>query len=135
MTPLSVPQKLVVWLWLIVGWLTAAGYLAMVVIAAYLYRVKHTRSFALLMWACICLLIAHSSQVVFFIVGNILFAYHNRSALPLVYAWEASTESTFLLLFVALMIIALLSFLGARNSAAASASNQSLQPTAGRSGD
>ena len=103
---------------MIVSWLTALGLLGIVFIDAYLYRAKHTRSFGLLMWACISLLIAQSSRFVFLILERVFLSFHNTWARLRVSEWGQWTESTFLFLFVALMILTLLSFLRERNFAA-----------------
>jgi hypothetical protein len=108
----------VLWLWTVVSWLTALGLFVVAVMAVCLYRAKRTRPFGLLMWACICLLIAHSSGFVFFILGSAFLSFHSTWARLWVSEWGQWTESTFLLLFVGLLIVTLLSFLRERSYAA-----------------
>jgi len=85
----------------------------MLVLAIRLFLNRRTRSFALLMWACICFVIARSSWFTFGLVGDFL---SNQSTRAAVQRWHEYTNFTFQLLFVALMIATLASFLRDRTS-------------------
>ena len=80
----------------------------MLVIAIRLFFLRRTRTFALLMWACVCFVIARSSWFTFGLVENFLSNEVTRAAVD---RWHEPTNFTFQLLFVVLMIATLFSFL------------------------
>lgn len=87
----------------------------MLVLAIRLYLVRRTRTFALLMWACVCFVIARSSWFTF---GLLESSLPNEAARTAVDPWHEYTNFTFQLLFVVLMIATLISFLRERSSLA-----------------
>lgn len=94
--------------WKVVSYLTLLGEAIMLVIAIRLFFLRRTRTFALLMWACVCFVIARSSWFTFGLVENFLSNEVTRAAVD---RWHEPTNFTFQLLFVVLMIATLFSFL------------------------
>ena len=76
----------------------------MVVLAIRLFLARHTRTFALLMWACVCFVIARSSWFTFGLLGDFLSNHTDEAARAAVDRWHEYTNFTFQLLFVVLMI-------------------------------
>ena len=105
-------------LWKVVSYLTLVGEAVMVVLAIRLFLARHTRTFALLMWACVCFVIARSSWFTFGLLGDFLSSHSDEAARGAVDRWHEYTNFTFQLFFVVLMIATLVSFLRERNSAA-----------------
>ena len=105
-------------LWKVISYLTLAGEAVMVVLAIRLFLARHTRTFALLMWACVCFVIARSSWFTFGSVEDFLFSRSDEAARAAMDRWHEYTNFTFQLFFVVLMIATLVSFLRERNSAA-----------------
>jgi hypothetical protein len=105
-------------LWKVVSYLTLVGEVVMLVLAIRLFLVRHTRTFALLMWACLCFAIARSSWFTFGFVGDFLSSRSDEGARAAVDRWHEYTNFTFQLLFVVLMIVTLISFLRGRSSPA-----------------
>jgi uncharacterized protein with PQ loop repeat len=104
--------------WQIVSWTTLAGEVAVLVLAIRLYRANRTPAFALLMWACICFVIARSSWFIFGFLHGLLFPHSDRAARATAYRWHEYTDYTFQLFFVAVMILTLISFLRQRGGGA-----------------
>ena len=102
-------------LWKVISYLTLVGEVVMVVLAIRLFLTRRTRTFALLMWACVCFVIARSSWFTFGLLESFL---PNEAARAAVDPWHEYTNFTFQLLFVVLMIATLVSFLRERSSVA-----------------
>ena len=102
--------------WKAVSYLTLLGELLMLVLAIRLLLARRTRTFSLLMWACVCFVIARSSWFTFGLLESILSSAATRAAVD---PWHEYTNFIFQLLFVLLMIATLVSFLRERSSAAA----------------
>jgi len=105
-------------LWKVISYLTLVGEAVMVVLAIRLFLARRTRTFALLMWACVCFVIARSSWFTFGLLGDFLSSHNDEVARAAVDRWHEYTNFTFQLLFVVLMIVALISFLRERSSVA-----------------
>ena len=105
-------------LWKVISYLTLVGEVVMLVLAIRLFLVRHTRTFGLLMWACLCFVIARSSWFTFSFTQGFLFPHSDKAARAAVDRWHEYTNFTFQLLFVALMIATLTSFLRERSSVA-----------------
>ncbi|HWY40892.1 MAG TPA: hypothetical protein VNX27_08855 [Chthoniobacterales bacterium] len=105
-------------LWKVVSYLTLVGEVVMLVLAIRLSLVRRTRTFALLMWACVCFVIARSSWFTFGFVGDFLSSRSDEAARAAVDRWHEYTNFTFQLLFVLLMISTLISFIRERSSVA-----------------
>ena len=101
-------------LWKVISYLTLVGEVVMLVLAIRLFLVRHTRTFALLMWACVCFVVARSSWFTFGLLESFLSNDSARAVDP----WHEYTNFTFQLLFVVLMIATLVSFLRERTSLA-----------------
>jgi hypothetical protein len=101
--------------WKVISYLTLLGEVVILVLAIRLFLVRHTRIFALLMWACVCFVIARSSWFTFGLLESFLSSEAARAA---VNPWHEYTNFTFQLLFVVLMIATLISFLRERSSVA-----------------
>src|SRR6478609_3050052 len=104
-------------LWKVISYLTLAGEAVMVVLAIRLFLARRTRAFALLMWACVCFVIARSSWFTFGLLESLLPSEAARTAVD---PWHEYTNFTFQLLFVLLMIATLTSFIRDRSAAAPS---------------
>ena len=100
--------------WKLISYVTLLGEAAMLVLAIRLFLVRHTRTFALLMWACVCFVVARSSWFTF----GLLESFLSNDAARAVDPWHEYTNFTFQLLFVVLMIATLVSFLRERTSVA-----------------
>ena len=87
----------------------------MLVLAIRLFLFRRTRTFALLMWACACFVIARSSWFTFGLLESFLSNEAERAAVD---PWHEYTNFTFQLLFVVLMIATLVSFIRQRTSLA-----------------
>lgn len=98
--------------WKVVSYLTLLGEAVMLVLAIRLFLVQRTRTFALLMWACLCFVIARSSWFSFGLVESLLSSEARRAAVE---RWHEYINFTFQLLFVVLMIATLVSFLRQRS--------------------
>ena len=105
-------------LWKVISYLTLVGEVVMLVLAIRLFLARHTRTFALLMWACVCFVIARSSWFTFGFVGGFLSSRSDEAARATVDRWHEYTNFTFQLLFVLLMIATLVSFQRDRSSVA-----------------
>ena len=105
-------------LWKVISYLTLLGEAVMVVLAIRLFLARHTLTFALLMWACVCFVIARSSWFTFGLLGDFLSSRSGEAARAAVDRWHEYTNFTFQLLFVVLMIATLVSFLRERSSVA-----------------
>jgi len=103
-------------LWKVISYLTLVGEVVMLVLAIRLSLVRRTRTFALLMWACVCFVIARSSWFTFGLVGGFLSGRRDEVARAAVDRWHEYTNFTFQLFFVVLMIATLVSFLRERSS-------------------
>ena len=101
-----------------ISYLTLLGELVMLVLAIRLFLARHTRTFALLMWACVCFVIARSSWFTFGLLGDFMAGRRDEAARAAVDRWHEHTNFTFRLLFVVLMIATLISFLRERSSVA-----------------
>jgi hypothetical protein len=102
--------------WKVISYLTLVGEVVMLMLAIRLFLVQRTRTFALLMWACVCFVIARSSWFTFDLIGSFLSGRHDEVARTAADRWHEYTNFTFQLLFVVLMIATLLSFLRERSS-------------------
>ena len=94
--------------WKVVSYLTLLGEALMLVVAIRLFLVRRTGTFTLLMWACVCFVIARSSWFTFGLLESRL---SNEAARAAVDRWHEPTNFTFQFLFVVLMIVTLVSFL------------------------
>jgi len=103
-------------LWKVVSYLTLVGEVVMLVLAIRLFLSRRIRAFALLMWACVCFVIARRSWFTFAFVGGFFVSSSDEAARTAVDRWHEYTNFTFQLLFVVLMIAALISFRRGRNS-------------------
>lgn len=103
-------------LWKVISYLTLAGEAVMVVLAIRLFLVRHTRTFAILMWACVCFVIARSSWFTFGLAEDFLVRRSDEAARAAIDRWHEYINFTFQLLFVVLMIATLISFLRERSS-------------------
>jgi len=101
--------------WTVVSYLTLLGEAMMLALAIRLFLVRRTRTFALLMWACVCFVIARGSWFTFGLLEGLLSSAARRAAVE---RWHEYTNFTFQLLFVVLMIATLFSFLRKRSSVA-----------------
>jgi uncharacterized membrane protein len=106
--------------WKVISYLTLLGEVVILVLAIRLFLARHTRTFALLMWACVCFVIARSSWFTFGLLESFLSSEAARAAVD---PWHEYTNFTFQLLFVVLMIATLISFLRERSSVATPTSN------------
>ena len=100
--------------WKVVSYLTLVGEAVMVALAIRLFFARHTRTFALLMWACISFVIARSSWFTFGLLESCLPSDAARAAVD---PWHEYANFTFQLLFVVLMIAVLISFIRERSAA------------------
>jgi hypothetical protein len=98
-------------LWKVVSYLTLIGEAIMLVLAIRLVLIRRTRTFTLLMWACVCFVIARSSWFTFGLLEGLLSSEATRAA---VNRWHEYTNFTFQLSFVVLMIATLISFIRER---------------------
>ena len=103
--------------WTVVSYLTLLGEAMMLALAIRLFLVRRTRTFALLMWACVCFVIARGSWFTFGLLEGLLSSAARRAAVE---RWHEYTNFTFQLLFVVLMIAALISFIRERSAAGTS---------------
>ena len=101
--------------WKAISYLTLFGEAIMLVLAIRLSVVRRTRTFTLLMWACVCFVIARSSWFTFSLLESLLPSEAARAAVD---PWHEYTNFTFQLLFVVLMIFTLISFIRERRAAA-----------------
>jgi uncharacterized membrane protein len=113
---LSSLDAIAVIFWKVISYLTLLGEVVILVLAIRLFLARHTRTFALLMWACVCFVVARSSWFTFGLVGDSLFSRSDEAARAAVDRWHEYTNFTFQLLFVVLMIATLISFLRERSS-------------------
>jgi len=90
-------------LWKVVSYLTLVGEVVMLVLAIRLFLARQTRTFALLMWACVCFVIARSSWFTFGFVGDFLSSRSGEATRAAVDRWHEYTNFTFQLLFVVLI--------------------------------
>ena len=104
--------------WKVVSYLTLLGEAVIVVLAIRLFFARRTRTFALLMWACVCFVIARSSWFTFGLFSDFVISRGDEAARATVERWHEYTNFTFQLLFVVLMIATLMSFLRKRGSVA-----------------
>ncbi len=100
--------------WKVVSYLTLLSEAIMLVLAIRLFLVRRTRTFALLMWACVCFVIARSSWFTFGLLESFLPSDATRAAVD---PWHEYTNFTFQLLFVVFMIATLISFIRERSAA------------------
>jgi hypothetical protein len=105
-----------IWLFAVVQLLTLLGQVAMLVMAVWLYRQRQTSSFVLLKWVCICFVVWQCTPFVFGLASNAFLASHNTLASLRLSEWRQWTATSFGVLFVALMITTLLSFLREHDS-------------------
>jgi hypothetical protein len=105
-------------LWTVISYVTLVGEVVMLVLAIRLCLIRRTRTFALLMWTCVCFVIARSSWFTFGFVGDFLSSRSDETVRATVDRWHEYTNFTFQLLFVVLMIATLISFLRERSSVA-----------------
>jgi hypothetical protein len=101
--------------WKVVSYLTLVGEVVMLALAIRLFLARRTRTFALLMWACVCFVIARSSWFTFGLLEGFLSGEAARASVD---PWHEYTNFTFQLLFVVPMIATLISFLRGRSSVA-----------------
>jgi hypothetical protein len=99
--------------WKVISYLTLFGEAVMLLLAIRLFLVRRTRTFALLMWACVCFVIARSSWFTFDLLEELLSSDAARAAVD---PWHEYTNFTFQLLFVLLMIVTLVSFIRERSA-------------------
>ncbi len=99
--------------WKVISYLTLLGEAIMLVLAIRLFLLGRTRTFAFLMWACVCFVIARSSWFTFSLLEGLLPSEAARAAVD---PWHEYTNFTFQLLFVVLMIVTLISFVRERNA-------------------
>ncbi len=104
--------------WKVVSYLTLVGEAIMLVLAIRLFFARRTSAFKLLMWACVCFVIARSSWFTFGLLGDFLSSRSGQAARAAVDRWHEYTNFTFQLLFVVLMIATLVSFLRQQRSGA-----------------
>jgi hypothetical protein len=105
-------------LWKVISYLTLLGEAVMLVLAIRLFFARRTRTFTLLMWACVCFVIARSSWFTFGLLEDFLSGRIDTAARAAVERWHEYTNFTFQLFFVLLMITTLVSFLRKRSSIA-----------------
>ena len=105
-------------LWKVVSYLTLFGEAVMLVLVIRLFFLRRTRAFALLMWACVCFVIARSSWFTFGLLEDFLSSHGHEAVRIAVDPWHEYTNFTFQFFFVALMIATLATFLSKRSSAA-----------------
>jgi uncharacterized membrane protein len=98
-------------LWTVISYLTLVGEAVLLALAIRLFLVRRTRTFALLMWACVCFVIARSSWFTFGLFESLLSSDSMRAAVD---PWHEHTNFTFQFLFVVLMIATLFSLLRER---------------------
>jgi len=99
--------------WKVISYLTLFGEAVMLLLAIRLFFVRRTRTFAFLMSACVCFVIARSSWFTFELLEELLSSDSTRAAVD---PWHEYTNFTFQLLFVLLMIITLVSFIRERSA-------------------
>jgi uncharacterized protein with PQ loop repeat len=104
----------------IIFWATLVGQVVLLVLAIRLYRAKRTRAFALLMWACVCFVLARSSWLTFGFFTGFIFPHASRAIRTTASRWQDNTDVTFQFLSVILLIIALVFFFRERSSTATS---------------
>ena len=78
--------------WKVVSYLTLLGEAVMLVLAIRLFIIRRTRTFALLMWACVCFVIARSSWFTFGLLESLLPSEAARAAVD---PWHEYTNFTF----------------------------------------
>lgn len=98
------------------------------------YRITGTRPLYFLMWACVCYAVPHVAFFASDLIGGFLSSgrvpSHHTYTLPW---WRFPLVKLAEVLFLALAILALRSFLRGPTVLQAAASNQALQPSDGRS--
>jgi hypothetical protein len=103
-------------LWRTISDVTLIGQIVLLVLAIRLFLVRRTRTFALLMWACVCFVIARSSWFTVGFVEGFLFPQSDRAARATAFRWHEYTDLTFEFFFVVLMILVLISLLRQRSA-------------------
>jgi hypothetical protein len=104
--------------WTAISYVTLLGQLVVLVLAIRLFCRRRSRSFALLLAACLCFIIADSSWFTFGFAHGFLFPQTEGASRAMAYRWHERTSLVFQLLFVLFMILALISFLRERPAAA-----------------
>src|SRR5438132_11950654 len=82
-------------LWTVISYVTLVGEVVMLVLAIRLFLIRRTRTFALLMWACVCFVIARSSWFTFGFVGDFMAGRRDEAARAAVDRWHEYTNFTF----------------------------------------
>ena len=95
--------------WTVLQWAALILQAAVLVLAIWLYRFKRTYPFALLMLACICYVIMHSTWFTFNFVAGVFLA--SASTISTIRSWAYYTSQCFHVLFLIFLILALISFL------------------------
>ena len=103
-------------LWATMSLIGLFGKAALVILSVLLCRARRTRAFALLMWACISFVIARSSWFPVGFVQHYFPADEAGATRESLFRWRGYVDSTFQMLFIALMIGALIVFLRERSS-------------------
>jgi hypothetical protein len=106
--------------WTLISLVTLIGQVVLVVLAIRLFLRTRTRTFALLLWACVSFVIAASSWFTFSLIRGLFFPQSDRVPRALLHRWQERIDFSFQLIFVILMILALLSFLRERRGLGAS---------------
>ena len=91
-------------------WIALIPQLIVLILAVHLYRSRRTRSFAFLMWACICLVIARSSWFTFGFFPGFFSPHPDRAERKLLWHWSEHADvafqlASFLLLATALFFL------------------------------
>jgi hypothetical protein len=117
--------------WSILQWAALGLQIIVFVLAIWLFFRQRTLPFALLMLACICHVVMHTTWFTFNFAAGYFRA--DPATLASVRSWAYPTSRSFHALFLIFIILTLVSFLRQRSTVARNSSNQSLEPTAGRS--
>ena len=96
------------------------------VVAVRVCRVKRTQPFRLLVWAFLCLVIPQTALFAFTLIRGYLFPWNRH------FFWVYAADPISFILFFLFVILSLRSFRCERGLSVTPASNQALQPTAGR---
>jgi hypothetical protein len=95
-------------LWDYLLWIALIPQLIIVILAVRLYRSRRIRSFALLMWACICLVIACTSWFTFGFFPGLFSPHSAQAARKTLSHWSQHADIAFQLAAFVLLAAALL---------------------------
>jgi hypothetical protein len=98
-------------IWESLGWAGLIVLVAVVGLAVRAYRLTRTRSFALLLAACISLVIARGGRIIISFISGIIFGHASRERRMAIFHFSDRVGVTFELLEFLLLAAALFSFI------------------------